>query len=79
LHALEVKNIFVSTGSACSSNQPHPSDTLKSLGLTNEEIQSSLRFSFSKYNTEDEVKKCIQELVNIIPMLRRFKAGGRHK
>lgn len=77
LHALEDKKIYVSTGSACSSNQPHLSQTLKSLGLSDEEVQSSLRFSFSKYNTEEEVKNCIQALKDIVPILRRFKAGGR--
>lgn len=77
LHALEDKKIYVSTGSACSSNQPHLSQTMKSLGLSDEEVQSSLRFSFSKYNTEEEVKNCIQALKDIVPILRRFKAGGR--
>ena len=73
LHALEARKIYVSTGSACSSNQPHPSATLINIGLNNEEIGGSIRFSFSKYNTEEEVKKCVQDLAEIVPMLRIFK------
>lgn len=79
LHALEAKKIYVSTGSACSSNQPQPSDTLKSIGLRDNEIQGSLRFSFSRYNHEIEVEKCIQNLMDLVPMLRRFKSGGKNK
>lgn len=79
LHALEAKKIYVSTGSACSSNHPQPSDTLKSIGLSDDEIQGALRFSFSKYNTEDEVEECVQVLKEIVPTLRRFKRGGSKK
>ncbi|MDK2788793.1 MAG: cysteine desulfurase, partial [Epulopiscium sp.] len=67
------------TGSACSSNHPQPSDTLKSIGLSDDEIQGALRFSFSKYNTEDEVEECVQVLKEIVPTLRRFKRGGSKK
>jgi cysteine desulfurase len=79
LHALEAKKIYVSTGSACSSNHPHPSDTLRSIGLNEDEIQGAIRFSFSKYNTEDEVEECVQALKTILPTLRRFKRGGNKK
>ncbi|WP_058485396.1 cysteine desulfurase family protein [Defluviitalea phaphyphila] len=73
LHALEAKKIYVSTGSACSSNQPHPSDTLMAIGLDNKKIQGSVRFSFSKYNTLEEVELCVQALKEIVSTLRMFK------
>lgn len=79
LHALESKKIYVSTGSACASNQSHPSETLQSLGLTKDQVQGSIRFSFSKFNTKDEIEKCIEALIEIVPMLRRFKEGGNRR
>lgn len=53
LHFLESKGIYVSTGSACS--KAKPSSVLTALGLTRERISSSIRVSFSKYSTADEV------------------------
>ncbi|MDO5563630.1 MAG: cysteine desulfurase family protein [Eubacteriales bacterium] len=72
LHALEEKNIFVSSGSACSSNHPDLSGTLKAIGLSNEEIDSTIRFSFSIYNEIEEVEYTLKELKQIIINLRKY-------
>lgn len=72
LHALEDKGICVSAGSACSSNKPAVSGTLKGIGLKKEEYESTLRFTFSCYNTIEEVDIVIEELRKLLPMLRRF-------
>ncbi|PKM50836.1 MAG: cysteine desulfurase NifS [Firmicutes bacterium HGW-Firmicutes-7] len=72
LHALESKGIYISTGSACSSNKPEPSATLLSLEYTKTEIDNSVRFSFSMYNTKEEVDYCIEKLMEIVPALRKF-------
>ncbi|PKM96191.1 MAG: cysteine desulfurase NifS [Firmicutes bacterium HGW-Firmicutes-1] len=72
LHALESKGIFISTGSACSSNKPEPSATLLSLGYTEAEVNNSVRFSFSMYNTVEEINYCIKQLMEIVPVLRKF-------
>lgn len=72
LHALEGKGIYISTGSACSSNKTSISTTLQAIGLTNEQIDNSIRFSFSINNTLDELDYCIRELEEIIPKLRKF-------
>lgn len=72
LHALEEKGICVSAGSACSSNKPAVSGTLKGIGLRKEEYESTLRFTFSCYNTLEEVDIVIEELNRLLPMLRRF-------
>lgn len=72
LHALEDKGICVSAGSACSSNKPAVSGTLKGIGLKREEYESTLRFTFSCYNTKEEVDQAIEELEKLLVLLRRF-------
>lgn len=72
LHALEEKGIYVSAGSACSSNKPSVSRTLQGIGLSKELLESTLRFSFSFDTTEEEIHYCLQELSALLPMLRRY-------
>lgn len=72
LHALEDKGIYVSAGSACSSNKPSPSKTLINIGAPKEIIESTVRFSFSVYNTVDEVDYCLDTLKELIPVLRKY-------
>lgn len=74
LHALEDKGIYVSSGSACSSNHPGVSGTLKGIGVKKELLDSTLRFSFGVFNTEEEVDYCIQVLKELLPILRRYRA-----
>lgn len=72
LHALEDKGIYVSAGSACSSNHPAVSGVLKAIDLDKELLQSTLRFSFCEYNTVEEAEYTVQVLKELLPMLRRF-------
>lgn len=72
LHALEEKEIYVSAGSACSSNKPAVSHTLKSIGVDKEYLGSTLRFSFCFDTTEEEIDYCLQELDRLLPVLRRY-------
>ncbi len=72
LHALEDKGIYVSAGSACSSNKPGVSGTLKGIGLAPEYYDSTLRFSFSVYNTPEEADVCVEALKELLPVLRKF-------
>lgn len=72
LHALEDKNIYVSAGSACSSNHPHISETLSGIGLPFEEIDSALRFSFSEYTSKHELDNTIDCIKELLPVLRKF-------
>lgn len=72
LHALEDKGIYVSSGSACSSNHPAISGTLKGIGVKPELLDATLRFSFGQFNTREEIDYCIETLKELLPMLRRY-------
>ncbi len=73
LHTLEEYDIFISAGSACSSNKKaHQSDTLKGIGLTNEELDSTVRFSFSYMTTMEEVSYCVDIIEQNLEMLRKY-------
>ena len=72
LHTLEDRNIFVSAGSACSSNKPAVSATLQAIKVKKEYLDSTVRFSFSTENTMDEVDYCLEVLGEIVPVLRRY-------
>lgn len=75
LHALEDKGIYVSSGSACSSNHPALSGTLKGIGVRPELLDGTLRFSFGRFNTSEEIDYCIGALEELLPVLRRYQRG----
>lgn len=73
LHALEERGIYVSAGSACSSNKKLPVSTvLRELHLKPEQQESTLRFSFSRFTTAEEIEYCLQALDELLPVLGRF-------
>ena len=73
LHALEEKGIYVSSGSACSSNHPAISGTLKAIGVKKELLDSTLRFSFGIYNEPSEADYTADCIEKLLPRLRRFQ------
>ena len=72
LHALEDKGIYVSSGSACSSNHPAVSGVLKAIGQADELLDSTLRFSFCELNSVREAEYTVDVLKEIVPMLRKY-------
>lgn len=72
LHALEEEKIYVSSGSACSSNHPGISGTLKAIGVPKELLDSTLRFSFSAFTTTEQIDQTIDCLKKLVPMLARY-------
>lgn len=70
LHALEEKGVYVSSGSACSSNKPGISATLKSIGLNKEALDSTLRFSFCDTTTMEEIDYALEAVKELLPKLR---------
>ncbi len=65
-------NIFVSTGSACSSKSLEPSHVLVSLGLTDEEAHSSVRFSLGRYTTQQEIDLALKILTESVKRFRKI-------
>ncbi|MBQ8803112.1 MAG: cysteine desulfurase [Tyzzerella sp.] len=72
LHTLESKGIYVSAGSACASNHPAISGVLRGIGVTQEYLDSTLRFSLSEFTTKEEIDYTLETLYNCVPMLRRY-------
>ena len=72
LQALDHSEIYVSAGTACASNKPQISATLKAIGVEKDLLDSTIRFSFSVFTTAEEIQYTIQALCEIIPMLRRY-------
>ncbi len=72
LHTLEDRQIYVSAGSACSSNKPAVSRTLKSIGLKPSLLDSTIRFSFCVDTTMEEIDYALAEMGKMIPMLQKY-------
>lgn len=62
-------DIYVSAGSACSSNKPAISETLKSIGLEKDLLERTIRFSFCPENTFEEVDAAIAALKDLVPKM----------
>ena len=76
LHSLEDRGIYVSSGSACSSNN-HPgkhkgSKTLRNIHLKENLLDSTLRFSFSVHTTEEEIDYALEVLGELLPVLKKY-------
>ena len=83
LFSLDLAGIAVSSGSACSSGSLEPSHVLLALGLPEELAHGSIRFSFGKHNTAEEVDYAVDALKQAVNRLREmsplFKAEGEIK
>ena len=75
LHSLESEGIYVSAGSACSSNKKRESSVLSAIELPAAERESTLRFSFCEENTEEEVQYAIDTVAKLLPTLRHYTRG----
>jgi cysteine desulfurase len=65
-----LREVAVSSGSACTSASPEPSHVLRALGISDELAHSSLRFGLGRFNTADEVEYVIAEVVRVVNHLR---------
>lgn len=72
LMALDLKGIAVSTGSACSSGSSKPSRVLLNIGLSEQEAQSSIRFTLGRHNTLDEINMTAKIIVKEVKRFREM-------
>jgi len=67
---LDMNNISVATGSACASQGLKPNYVLKAMGRTHEEAHGSMKFTFSRYTTTEDIDILIEQLVTVVNKLR---------
>ncbi|PHS09987.1 MAG: IscS subfamily cysteine desulfurase [Blastopirellula sp.] len=72
---MNVRQLAVSSGSACTSANPQPSHVLLALGLSEDETRSSLRFGIGRFNTEHEIQWAIEVVSSAVTRLREL--GGK--
>ncbi len=74
---LDAKGICSSTGSACSSRKLEPSHVLKTMGLSDEEANGSLRMTLSRFTTEKHIDQTLEALPDIVKKLRKISTIGK--
>ncbi len=73
LHALEERGVYVSSGSACSSNHPGISSTLKAVGVKDHLLDSTIRISWSVLTAKEELDYAAAQIRELLPVLRRYQ------
>ncbi len=71
---LSLRGICVSSGSACSSKTLEPSHVLTAIGLKHEQAHGSIRFTLSKFNTEEEIDEVIKNVTEVVQILRSMSS-----
>ncbi|MBM4166789.1 MAG: IscS subfamily cysteine desulfurase [Ignavibacteria bacterium] len=76
---LGMKEIAVSSGSACSTSQAMPSHVLKAIGLSNEQAHSCIRFGIGRFNTEEEIEYTAKRVKEVVEQLRLISSKYKIK
>jgi cysteine desulfurase len=71
---MHMKQLAVSSGSACTSANPEPSHVLRALGISDEATRSSLRFGLGRFNTPAEIELAIETVVQAVRRLRQLSS-----
>ncbi|ANJ66265.1 cysteine desulfurase NifS [Halothiobacillus diazotrophicus] len=67
LHRLDQRGIVAATGAACAAGGSRPSHVLSAMGISRDDILTSLRFSVGRYNSRDDVEQLIRALIELVP------------
>ncbi len=70
---LDQEGVRCSQSSACTNQRPEPSYVLRAMGLSESEAYASIRFSFSEFNTIEDVDNAVVHLARLCEQLRRFR------
>ncbi len=70
--SLDLEDIYAATGSACASHTLEPNQTLLAIGLTHQEVNGTVRFSLSRFNTKQEIDRVLEILPKIVEKLREI-------
>ena len=76
LMLLDEEHICCSAGSACTSGSVHPSHVLKAMGFSNDRARGSLRFSFGRFNTPEQIETACEVVPRVIKKLRQLSPSG---
>ena len=69
---MNMKDVAVSSGSACTSANPEPSHVLRALGLSEDATRGSLRFGLGRFNTAEDIELAIGSVVRVVNRLRKL-------
>ncbi len=75
---MAMKELAVSSGSACSSAEVEPSHVLKAIGANDEILHSSIRFGIGRFNTEEEIEYAAAKVIGKVTELRTYKMSKNH-
>jgi cysteine desulfurase len=70
---LSMKKVAVSSGAACSSNNPEPSHVLQALGLSSDLTRASLRFGLGRFTSAEDIAITVEEVVQAVRRLRTLR------
>lgn len=73
---LELKNIALSSGSACTTMDSEPSHVLRALGLDDDQADASLRFGIGQFNTEAEIDYVVEQVAIAVTTLRKLSSAA---
>jgi cysteine desulfurase len=71
---LSMRDLAVSSGSACTSAEPEPSHVLRAIGLSDDLARASLRFGLGRFNTDEEVDFAIDTVAASVERLRQLRS-----
>ena len=74
---LDLKNIYVSTGSACTAGSVDPSHVLLAMGISEKLARAAIRFSVGRFTTDAEIDYALKEIPPIVERLRKSSTGKK--